>query len=850
MVFKLRPFAYNMKKLLLVLLAFISINAFSQIQVKEESFRKIEGYVMLDKASHLDDNEVPMALIKISTEYINDEERARFEFKGNAITYFDKHPQSGELHLYVSSVATFIEMIHPDFGKTEYWLPEELCGFCAYELVVQYLPNVLPSGFVAISSEPIGADIYIDGKHYGRTNKVITDLEVGMHELKLSKVSYDTIVKNFEIKPKHTLQLNEKLSLKSNKKTTLTVKADQENAKVYIDGMLLSSKEDTKRFVIGSTHTWIIKCDMYHTEKDTVVLNEKTVVDKKLRPAWGYLDVSTSPEEGADVYVDDVYIGKSPLITDKIKFGTHKVRVEKNDYQKVEKEFYLDDGLTVEADIVMPADFADVSITTDSESDIYIDNEYVAKGKWNGRLSAGKHLVEARKERHKTSASNVNLALGETRSINIDAPKPMTGSLKITTIPTAAHVYIDGKYKGQTPYNEASILVGEHEVKLTKQDYAETTVTVMIKDGEKSFVEETLKTYRDIEINTDRGSDRIFIDGREVGTPPCIVNVSCETHQLVVKRGNREICNKSIFIEKGDSRKDIYLQFGKEINITTKRGGEDIYVDNVLVGKSPLKHYLDYGEYNIKAKRRGEESNVERVKVDENGPDEYILHFGELITINANKKSLVLVDGKKQGKTPVELDLSLGNHDVLVRRGVKKDSRSIYVSPGNSYYYFNPKKSDKKFYEYGVRFISLSASATPARDLSYGLTFGTYRRAGWYMSFMTNMFNTAYDNSYLFDEPEFSVLETKHSASFGLMFRLKSFIYLKLGGMYGFYSDLEEDNECWNISSFEPSDEWSLSGGFQFNMHCLNLSTEVIYNTKLKTFELKAGVGIGWRKKK
>ena len=82
-VFKLRPFAYNMKKLLLVLLAFISINAFSQIQVKEESFRKIEGYVMLDKASHLDDNEVPMALIKISTEYINDEERARFEFKGN-----------------------------------------------------------------------------------------------------------------------------------------------------------------------------------------------------------------------------------------------------------------------------------------------------------------------------------------------------------------------------------------------------------------------------------------------------------------------------------------------------------------------------------------------------------------------------------------------------------------------------------------------------------------------------------------------------------------------------------------------------------------------------------------------
>ena len=57
-----------MKKILLIVFALISVNLFSQIEVKEGSFHKIEGYVMLDKSEHIDDNNNPMALIMITTE--------------------------------------------------------------------------------------------------------------------------------------------------------------------------------------------------------------------------------------------------------------------------------------------------------------------------------------------------------------------------------------------------------------------------------------------------------------------------------------------------------------------------------------------------------------------------------------------------------------------------------------------------------------------------------------------------------------------------------------------------------------------------------------------------------------
>ena len=124
-----------MKKVLLFIFALVSINLFSQIQVKENSFRKIDGYVMLDK--HYDDNEYPMALIKIATENISSEQMAKFDFRGNAITFFDVHLRDdGQLYIYISTVATFVEIIHPDYGKTEFHFPFDLCDFCGYEMVL------------------------------------------------------------------------------------------------------------------------------------------------------------------------------------------------------------------------------------------------------------------------------------------------------------------------------------------------------------------------------------------------------------------------------------------------------------------------------------------------------------------------------------------------------------------------------------------------------------------------------------------------------------------------------------------------------------------------------------------
>jgi hypothetical protein len=103
----------------------------------------------------------------------------------------------------------------------------------------------------------------------------------------------------------------------------LIIKADQDGASIYIDDKYIGEKEVKKTFAIGSTHTWKIERDMYHVESGSVTINDKTIIDKKLRPNFGYINVSTTPEQGAKVFVNGMYIGESPIKTDKLKSGIY-----------------------------------------------------------------------------------------------------------------------------------------------------------------------------------------------------------------------------------------------------------------------------------------------------------------------------------------------------------------------------------------------------------------------------------------------------------------------------------------------------------------------------------------------
>lgn len=437
-----------MRKILLPLLfVFISFNAFSQMQVKEGSFKYIPSAIMDDKYDHYDGNDLPMSLIKISTENINEQQRLRLIFQSNRATMITKEPKTGQMWIYITSqFADFIEIKHPDYGTCKYYLPERLCDWCVYEMTLQYIP------LTPLAQEPA--------------------------------------------KPKNNF---------------VSIIADQADSFIYIDDEYVGQKEAFKSLSIGSTHTWRIECELYHTESGTLTVVEgDNIIERNMRPAYGYLNITTIPENGALVFINNKQVGETPYKSDKLPSGTYKVRVMKEMFKTTEQTLIVNDEQTTDATIDMSANFVTLTIVTDADSDIYVDEQYKGKGSWTGRVSDGAHLLEARKESHKTNSVEVNLNPGETQTIEIEAPKPICGFLEISSIPMQAEIFIDGKNVGKTPKVLNDLVIGTHELVLKKQGYNDVKKNITIIENETlSITEKLSEADKDKDDDKDKDNDLV-----------------------------------------------------------------------------------------------------------------------------------------------------------------------------------------------------------------------------------------------------------------------------------------------------------------------------------------------------
>lgn len=491
-----------MRKLLLLILAIsTSFCTFAQLEVKEGSFKEVPGFVNInpDPNYQTDDNDLPFAVLKIRTENINDKQRRELRFSGNAGTFIVLEYKDGEVWVYLTAkYADYLKISHPDFSSIEYSLPFDIQPKKGYEMTL------------------------------------------------INKINYTPIPEK-------------------NEYNYLIIKADQSNAVISIDGQYAGEGEVTKSFKVGEKHTWKIECDLYYTEADTVVIvkdNSVMTIEKVLRPAYGYVNVVTIPENGAAVYVDNKKIGMTPCKSDKIKSGEHTIKVMKELFSTVEETFMITDGNTTELKINLEGNFVNVKVTTDKDASIYVDNELVGKGVWIGRMTEGNHVFEAKKESHRNSMQNCRLVLGKDENITIPNPEPIYGALDVYSNPSGATVIIDGEPQGTTPIVINNVLVGKRVIQIKKDGYCTETREVTIVENKKTDLNIILSAGKELSIETNGIGDKVFIDGKKIGRSPIKIVVPYGEHTFSARHGRKK-ASRTIIIDKQSSVEKVNLNLAE-----------------------------------------------------------------------------------------------------------------------------------------------------------------------------------------------------------------------------------------------------------------------------------------------
>ena len=203
-----------------------------------------------------------------------------------------------------------------------------------------------------------------------------------------------------------------------------------------------------------------------------------------------FLIMSVTPPN-ASVTIDDV---RETLNTDGtlkklISNGIHRYSIDAGSaYSPVTGTIEMK-GERINLPITLKSVKASLSVkTTTSGSKIYINEDYKGTDSWQGELTPGTYLVEARKEGYRSVSKTVTLAKQQTESITLPVLQQISGSLMVDYEPVDADVYLDNTLIGKSPNVFKNLAAGKHNIKISKAGYADYTGSVTIQENQQASV--------------------------------------------------------------------------------------------------------------------------------------------------------------------------------------------------------------------------------------------------------------------------------------------------------------------------------------------------------------------------
>ena len=292
-----------------------------------------------------------------------------------------------------------------------------------------------------------------------------------------------------------------------NKKQYFTFQVTPSNATVQVKEngeWQLWEKEDglfSKSLYYGR-YSYKVSADRFQIEEGTIELSDTCQVKVvKLLPDYGWLTISSSPiSQGASVFLADArmnepkFIGTIPLSNKELDKGDYTLQIQQNKYKKFTQNLTIRPNETTTIEPVLLPNFVSLTLSTDPQSDLYVDGKWFGKGTWTGTLELGEYSVESRKEHHRAAVKIIRIGDEHAnQTLEIDSPTPIYGSLHVKGSPSKASVYVDGEMVGTSPLIVNDLLIGEHEVKVEKDGCAVWKKTVTVADNEECIAKYELE---------------------------------------------------------------------------------------------------------------------------------------------------------------------------------------------------------------------------------------------------------------------------------------------------------------------------------------------------------------------
>ncbi|MDD6842769.1 MAG: SUMF1/EgtB/PvdO family nonheme iron enzyme [Prevotellaceae bacterium] len=271
-------------------------------------------------------------------------------------------------------------------------------------------------GYISVPANATlsGAKVFIDNEYKGTVPFRSERLKSGPHDVRIMQNKYAPAQQTVTVADNQTIEVAPVLAADF---ATLTLTTAVE-AEIWINDQLRGKGSWTGDLSSGA---YTIECRREGHRKTikelavTPSMTGQTILLAAPVPIYGMVDISSSPA-GADIYIDNVKVGTSPMIIPECLIGSHTVSITKQGYSQFTQTINVAENTTTEVSATLQ-NGRPITITAEDNAIIHIDGTSMGTSTFSGNLAYGQHTVYAELNDKRTDSKTIDVPMGSTAAL-------------------------------------------------------------------------------------------------------------------------------------------------------------------------------------------------------------------------------------------------------------------------------------------------------------------------------------------------------------------------------------------------------------------------------------------------
>ncbi len=334
---------------------------------------------------------------------------------------------------------------------------------------------------VSIASEPLEADIKIDGKLIGKT-PMTAKMKPGTYTVEVLKDDHSTIKSIIKVEKGADNSFYFKLEPLF---VNVYVQTEPPDADVYIDGKNLGKAPSYFKVPKGEHEIMIMKYG-YGDRRERFTFLSDTTIKISLNQLFGRVLIKSNVPD-VNVLISGRNFGRKTFkmtkdtLTVDLPFGGYTIEISKEKYAGAFKTVEITKPELYRVDFELTKNVTELTVNAEpQDASIYVDGKFVGIGFVKVELPIKSVQVKVEKEGFMVYEKEVNLTEKPSElSVKLE---PIIAKFELETNPPGAVVNIGNTVVGKTPL-VTNLPYGTHKVTINLPNYKTEEITVNVYSG-------------------------------------------------------------------------------------------------------------------------------------------------------------------------------------------------------------------------------------------------------------------------------------------------------------------------------------------------------------------------------